>query len=181
MLLSAVVGASAAGVFAAAVGVMIISFGWYDISASKPHGALTAWVLHTTMIDSVRARAKYASAPAQFSAEQVKQGFGVFEAHCVMCHGAPGVARAKWVMGMEPTPPYLLDAARRWSPAELRFITSHGVKMTAMPAWQLTLSPDELTSLVAFLEALPNISAKQYADMRARGSHQGARLPEGKR
>lgn len=168
------VGAAAAlisGVLIGAiVGMGVIFGGWYDVSARKPHGLATSWILHTTMIHSIHARAHYQSAPEQFSTEQVHEGFGLYEDHCAMCHGGPGIARPKWVMGLEPTPPYLLDAAQRWSPAELRFVIKHGVKMTAMPAWGLSLSEEDITSLVAFVENLPAIGPSQYRAMRAQRS-----------
>jgi mono/diheme cytochrome c family protein len=157
----------AIGLTAALIGGAIVFFGIYDISASKPHSALTAWALHTTMTNSVAARANYKTAPRQFSAEQAREGFALYEDHCAMCHGGPGIARPKWVMGLEPTPPYLVDAARQWSPAELRFIIKNGVKMTAMPAWGLSRSDEEITSLVAFLENLPAITPEQYRALQA--------------
>ncbi len=67
---------------------------------------------------------------------------------------------------MNPPPPYLMDVARRFSPGELRFVVSEGVKMTAMPAWKGTLPPEQITNLVAFLQGLPGITAKQYQAMR---------------
>lgn len=155
------------GLIAGLVGAGIVFGGWYDVSASKPHGVLVSWALHTTMIHSIEARAHYDTAPAQFSAEQVHQGFGLYEDHCAMCHGGPGIARPRWVMGLEPTPPYLLDAARQWSPAELRFVIKHGVKMTAMPAWGLSRSEEDITSLVAFLEQLPSITPTEYRAMQS--------------
>jgi Cytochrome c, mono- and diheme variants len=174
-----VVGAALAAVaicaIAGIVGAGIIFGGWYDVSARKPHSLLTSWVLHTTMTHSIRTRAHYETAP--FSARQVREGFGLYEDHCAMCHGGPGVARPKWVMGLEPTPPYLLDAAQRWSPAELRFIIKHGVKMTAMPAWGLSRSEEDITSLVAFLERLPDVTPNEYRAMQSqRSSRSGTPL-----
>lgn len=161
-----------AGLFAAIVGGGIVYLGWYDVSADKPHGQLISWAVHTTMIHAVRARAHDGIPPKPFSEVQIRDGFDLYEDHCAVCHGGPGVARAKWVRGLEPTPPYLLDAARRWSPAELRFIIKHGVKMTAMPAWGRSHSDADITSLMAFLEALPSLTPKAYQamhDQRTRG------------
>lgn len=164
-LLAAVAGAVAAGILALIIAALVIANGWFDVSASKGHGLLVTWLLHTTMIRSVRARA--GAAPIPFSPQQVEDGFRMYDAHCVMCHGAPGVARPEWVKGLTPPPPYLMDAARRWSPGELRFIVSNGIKMTAMPAWKFSRSEEQLSGLVAFLEKLPDLSPAQYARMRA--------------
>lgn len=150
-----------------AVAAVDISLGGYDVSASTPHSRLMAWGLHTTMIRSIQTRAR-GGLPDNAYGTDVEPGFREYEAHCVMCHGGPGVARAPWVKGLTPTPPYLIDAPRRWSAGELDFIIDHGIKMTAMPAWGLTLTPAEIGNLVAFLEQLPDTTPRQYAAMRAK-------------
>lgn len=152
---------------AAVVAGLVVGCGWYDVAATKPHWLITSWLLHTTMINSVKWRAGDIRAPSTFTVDQVRAGFHEYEEHCVMCHGGPGVSRSQWVSGLDPTPPYLIDAARRWSPAELKTIIGSGVKMTAMPAWTLTQSDSKIWSLVAFLERLPDITASQYSAMRA--------------
>jgi mono/diheme cytochrome c family protein len=83
-----------------------------------------------------------------------------------MCHGGPGLARAPWVRQLEPTPPYVIDASRRFTAPQLYFILLKGVKMSAMPAWGETRSPAELWNYVAFLEALPSLSPTDYARRR---------------
>jgi mono/diheme cytochrome c family protein len=146
---------------------LVAGLGLYNMTALSPHVRLVDWTIHTTMIHSVRNGARSIRAPARFTTQQVQQGFWLYESHCVACHGAPGIARAQWVSGLTPTPPYLLDAARKWSPAELRFIVDKGIKMTAMPAWRLTLSDRDLWRVVAFLERLPGLSPRDYLAMRA--------------
>jgi hypothetical protein len=74
---------------------------------------------------------------------------------------------ASWVDGLTPTPPYLFDAARQWSPSQLHFIIANGVKMTAMPAWKLTMSDQDIWSLVAFTHELRGISQRSFPCMRA--------------
>jgi hypothetical protein len=84
-----------------------------------------------------------------------------------MCHGAPGVRRAAWVSGITPTPPYLLDAARQWTPSELKIIIANGLKMTAMPARNVRHPDSQSWDLVAFLERLRGMPAAEYVRMRA--------------
>lgn len=167
VLLGGVLGLLVAGAIAAGIALCVMGFGLFDVAASTPHSNLMAWLVHTTMIRSVQNRAGEMRQPPGFSHDEVQQGFREYEAHCVMCHGAPGISRANWVRGLNPTPPYLMDAQRRWTPQQLTFIVANGIKMTAMPAWKLSRSPGEIRSIVAFLERLPNISVSQYARMRA--------------
>lgn len=162
-----VLGGLTALVLGTAVALWVIFSGAFDATASTPHLAPIAWATHTAMIHSIRARARDVRAPSGFTAAQVAAGFREYDLRCAACHGGPGVSRASWAAGMTPTPPYLLDAARRWSPGELHFIVDHGVKMTAMPAWGEVEGQDQLWDLVAFLEALPRLSAGDYARLRA--------------
>jgi mono/diheme cytochrome c family protein len=128
------------------------------------------------MIHSVRREAGKLPPPPQFTTADVQAGAEIYDANCAACHGAPGMARAPWTGGMTPTPPFLLDAAHQFTPNELYWIVRHGVKMTGMPAWEQTLSQREVWNVVAFLTALPNMSADAY--LRARST--GHRLEPGR-
>ena len=144
-----------------------VKSGIYNVAASKPHTKFTEWLTHETMIHSVRSHAKGIEEPSSFSALQVRRGFCAYETHCVACHGAPAVPREQWVSGVEPSPPYLVDAAQRWRPRELFWIAKNGIKMTGMPSWRNSMSDDQLWNVVAFLEAKPD--AATYARWRAAG------------
>lgn len=164
--LAFVAGAAALSTLLGVAGLSTIGFGLYNTTATAPHPAAVAWALHTTFNNSVQRRSTGIVAPASFTPAQVQAGFRQYEADCVMCHGGPGVARAHWVRQLVPTPPYVIDASRRFTPAQLYFILWKGVKMSAMPAWGETRSSAELWNYVAFLEALPTLSAVDYARLR---------------
>ena len=152
------------GALLGAGALAVIECGLFDATATKPHSALVAWATHTAFLTSVRRRAGEAP-PVQYDAAQVADGFVLYKAHCVMCHGGPGVARADWVAGMNPTPPYIIDAARRFTAPQLYWIVSRGVKMTGMPAWRGVQTPAQTRDVVAFLEGLPYLSKDDYQRM----------------
>jgi mono/diheme cytochrome c family protein len=145
----------------------VVEFGLFDTTSTKPHMVLVDWATHATFIHSTKLRAAKIKPPGPFTPTQVTAGFQQYDADCVVCHGGPGVARAHWVRGMTPTPPFLLDAANRWTPAELYWIISQGAKMTAMPAWSESRTDTQMWNTVAFLEALPKLSPGDYARMKA--------------
>jgi mono/diheme cytochrome c family protein len=70
---------------------------------------------------------------------------------------------------MNPDPPYLLDATRLWKPRELHWIVENGIKMTGMPAWRDTLSGQQITDVVAYLEAMPQMPPQSYLRWRNAG------------
>jgi mono/diheme cytochrome c family protein len=150
------------------VGALIaIETGAYDVRASTPHLPLVAWATHTTMIHAVHRDAAAVTPPATLTAAQSLAGFRLYDSDCVGCHGAPGIARDHWTDGMTPSPPYLVDAPRHWTRTELYSVVAGGVKMTGMPAWNAVRSPDQLWDIVAFLEAQPYLTARDYAALRA--------------
>lgn len=148
------------------VALAVVCFGVFDTTASTPHPPLIAWATHVTMENAVRRNADRMPPPPRFTGADTERGFAIYDADCAVCHGGPGLARAPWISGMTPAPPYLLDAARHWTPNQLYWIVRNGVRMTGMPAWDQTLTPADDWDLVAFLEALPGWSAADYARAR---------------
>jgi mono/diheme cytochrome c family protein len=161
-------------------GLLYTRSGLFDVSATRPHTVVTYWVVHSTMEHSVKSRAQAIEPPARFTPAQVAAGFCQFERHCVTCHGAPAVPRAAWADGLNPGPPYLIDASRRWNRAELYRIVRNGIKMTGMPAWRDNLSDPEIWNVVAFVEAMSRMPPETYRRWRAeRASGEGDAVPAG--
>lgn len=161
--------AGLAVVLAGALGALgFVKSGLYNVAASKPHTTFTQWLTHETMIHSVRRHATGIAVPARVGTAQVQRGFCLYETHCVACHGAAGVPRQHWVGGMEPQPPYLLDATATFTPAQLFWIAKNGIKMTGMPSWRDSLSDAQLWEVVAWLEASRRLPPQTYVRWRAR-------------
>jgi len=159
-----IAGGAAAGIIAGLCALAVIELGLYDVAAAQPHNKIVSWALHKTFKQSVRLRA--GSGPLfSFTQAQVVSGFKQYQADCMMCHGGPGVSRAQWVKGLEPTPPFLLESGEQWTPTQLAYILENGIKMSAMPSWGETRSRDQIRDIVAFLVALPRISPAQFARM----------------
>jgi len=160
------IGGAVALAVVAPLGVFVfVRSGLFNVGASSPHTKLTEWLTHETMIHSVRSHAKDIVEPAGADAAQIRRGFCEYETHCVACHGASAVARERWASGLEPAPPYLIDATQRFRPRELFWIAKNGIKMTGMPSWRSSMSDDELWEVVAFLEARPDPAT--YAQWRS--------------
>ena len=136
--------------------------GVYDIAATKPHFAVTQWLLRTVMERSVKRQARDVEVPDLDDPEKVHIGFKNFHAMCVTCHGAPGTPPSEIGKGLYPEAPDLAEAAKNWTPAELYVIVKRGIKMSGMPAWESTHSGEELWALVAFLNVLTTMPAAEY-------------------
>jgi mono/diheme cytochrome c family protein len=176
MKILAIFAATAALLMVAAIGVAWS--GSFDVSAMTPHTAAMNWVLHGIMRRSVQAHATAVAEPTQL-AELAAKGAGDFDEMCVQCHGAPGEQPGEVGKGLNPHPPDLAAAARRWTAAELFWIVRNGIRMTGMPAFGPTHDNDRIWAMVAFVRRLPDMTAAQYAKVTsaATGDAHDARQP----
>jgi mono/diheme cytochrome c family protein len=154
-------GVLAAG--AALVGAIMVYGGLYNVASTEQHTPPVFYALETAMRQAVRLRARNIEVPPLDGERKIAQGAACFRDKCQQCHGAPGVSQADFAKSMQPLPGPLVDARKRWQPRELYWLTAHGIKMSGMPAWQFHLSEEELWSLVAFMQRLPDLTPPAYA------------------
>jgi cytochrome c1 len=155
-----------AGLFAGLAALAFIHSGEYDIAANEPHLKIVRWVLTTTQRSSVRDHAREVpKAPPLRDAALIQRGFVLYQENCLVCHGAPGAARAQIGRGLNPNPPPLYMAAPEWTDAELYWIIKHGLKMAGMPAFNAGHSETDLWAMTAFTRRLPQLSVEEYRAM----------------
>ncbi len=160
--------AAAAGLIAvlgALTGAFVLYSGWYNVGATVQHWQPVYTLLERGMHNSVRHHARDIQAPDLAAPQMLRRGAILYRAHCLQCHGAPGVAPAAIGMSMQPVPGSLVDASKRWKAGEMYWITRHGIKLSGMPAWAFRMSDGDLWSVVAFLGELPALSPQAYADL----------------
>ncbi len=151
-------------IVAVVAGISFIYSGIYDVSATTPDSPVVAWIVHKVSDTSVGARLGANHPPTGYDqVSKIAAGGRLFAGNCAVCHGGPGLVPTAISKGLNPTPPDLFRADRKPDPAENFQFIKYGVKMTAMPGFAPSLSDDEVWSLVAFLNGLPNISAADYA------------------
>ncbi|GGB99587.1 c-type cytochrome [Pseudoduganella buxea] len=150
------------GLTATATGFAVLEGGWYDITATRQHWQAVHSLLEQGMRKSVRFHARKVVEPAVGGTPAMLRGAALYQKNCEQCHGGPGVAQQPFAQSMQPVPGPLADAARRWRPRELYWITRHGIKMSGMPAWSVRMTENELWDVVSFLWRMPGLTAAQY-------------------
>ncbi|MBV7535046.1 c-type cytochrome [Duganella sp. sic0402] len=157
---------------AAMGGALVLYGGFYNAGATRSHFQWVHSLLEIALHRSVRQHARDITPPAELNNSMLAlRGAGLYRDNCVVCHGAPGVAQGDIGKSMQPIPGPLADAARRWQPNELYWITRHGIKMSGMPAWQYHLADQDIWALVAFLTVMPALSPPAYEALIARAGH----------
>lgn len=154
----------------AAVVVVVVAFGgfiWsgtYNVGADDQHTRPVHSLLETMRQRSIATRASKLQVPGDLQdAARITQGSGNYNAMCMGCHLAPGMADTEMSRGLYPSPPNLsrvqVDAA------EAFWVIKHGIKASGMPAWGESMDDEYIWNMAAFLQELPGLSAEQYQTM----------------
>jgi mono/diheme cytochrome c family protein len=162
-----VIGALALVLLGAGVGTVILLSGAYSTAATKQHFLITYRILELGLKYSVAQNAAGIVVPDLDRVADVKVGHACYREHCLQCHGGPGVAREPLGRGQLPSPSSLSESAREWAPAHLFYVMQQGVRMSGMPAWEFRISEQGLWSTVAFLKAMPRMTAGEYKQFAA--------------
>ncbi len=161
-VLYVIAGALGAAVLGAVgMGLFVVS-GRYDIAAMHPHTQAVRTMLKFLQRRSIAFHARNIVPPRLDDPELVPRGLALYREHCVSCHGAPGEARQRVGLGLNPNPPPLEQAIERWSDAEIYWTTAFGLKMAGMPSFLLGRTPEELWAIVAFVRQMNRLSPEEY-------------------
>ncbi len=150
------------GIIFAVVAFIIAMFiyaraGYMAVSADASPGAVETWVASKAFDASVDRHAPKVQNPIQASDDNLNQGMIVYTMNCAVCHGSPArrgqtVGQSEYPPAPQFThdPPDMPDYQNYW-------IIRHGVRYTAMPAWEKVLSDDEIWKVTTFLAHWKNL------------------------
>lgn len=136
--------------------------GLYNVSAKVPHLAPTTLLLETVRDRSIAHHGGKIELPAPGDPTLARAGVVHFDATCRKCHGAPGLPREEFAQGLYPQPPLLSTTAKELSREEIFWVIDNGLKMTGMPAFGINHDREEIISMVAFIEKLPELDGARY-------------------
>ena len=140
---------------------IFVWLGIYNMAADDPHMKPTYNMLQILRERSIAVRAGKLQVPADLkTAARIKQGAGNYNAMCMGCHLAPGMADTELSKGLYPVPPNLTK--KDVGAAEAFWVIKHGIKASGMPAWGKSMQDEYIWNMAAFLQELPRLSPEQY-------------------
>lgn len=153
-------------------GYGFIQSGIFNVAATIDDGPVLSWLLHETMENSVKKRARDIDVPDLSSHEMILAGVSDYVGMCAQCHGEPGQPQSIIAQGLNPAPPDLGELAETGSAAEMFWIVSNGIRMTGMPAFSKTHAADGIWPVVAFLQSADELTIADYNKLKedAKGS-----------
>ena len=172
---------AAAAAIAGLVGVVmlgIVFFGGINLSAKVPDPKVVYYALHGTFKRWVASNSGDVPVPDDLDdPTRIALGANHYSNVCSTCHGAPGIGQNPLAIAMKPAPQYLPAVVDQFSDEELHFILQEGVMMSAMPPWIAEDRPNEIWSVVAFLRAMPDMTAEEYVALTSEPSDTGPAIP----
>jgi mono/diheme cytochrome c family protein len=117
---------------------------------------------------AVQREAKSVTVTIPTDAAAVERGLSHYKENCLPCHGGRGAKRAEFAKGLNPAPPDLDQPMQADMPdAEMFWIVKNGIRMTAMPAFSVNHSDDEIRDILAFVRKLPDLDAASKEKLKA--------------
>ncbi len=95
--------------------------------------------------------------PLSPTAETIRRGRQAFSSYCVACHGPDGQATGvPFAASMSPPVPDLKSrAVQAYTDGQLKWIITHGLSPSGMPAATGILRDEEMWAIVTYLRHLP--------------------------
>lgn len=171
--------AAITGVVVALIATMLlvgltVATGLINVGADSPPPGFVESFLHTAMERSVAVRADDVTVPPLDDENLITEGAAHYQTMCVDCHGAPGVSPGEIAQGLTPAPPELAKSASGDEPAELFWVTKHGIQMTGMPAWGATHDDESIWGMVALMSRFGEMTPAEYQALtQTAGAHRG--------
>lgn len=138
--------------------------GLVSFDASSGQWGVTDWFFTVAARQAVTLRSFDLAVPPLDDPAAIRRAAGHYEMVCAACHGSPAGPPQRFAEDLVPVPPRLVEQMDHWRPdARVFWTVKHGIKRSAMPAWPTQRRDDEVWDMVAFLQAMPGMTAGDYA------------------
>lgn len=142
---------------------------WYtrtgrvNFQADQAPTSLERWFGGGASDAYVERNAPHVKNPVPATEQNVVAGAQLYMDHCAGCHGTPSSPDTALMHSFNPPVPRFFKHAPDMPDNQNFYVIEHGIRYTGMPAWDKTLSGQQMWQITAFLSAIPNLppAAKQ--------------------
>ena len=128
--------------------------GYVDLRADVQPSAVEQKVAMSAMDASTDRHAPDQKNPVPSTEENLVAGAKLYYNHCAGCHGAPSSPETQFGKSFNPPVPQFFKDAPDMPDNENFYVIQHGVRWTGMPAWNKTLSDEQIWQLVTFMSTI---------------------------
>ena len=172
--------------FVAAIVVTLVAafcyvrFGFVDPRADVAVDPLERKIAMPSLDAAVDRRAPVLRNTAEPTEANLIAGAKIYQADCASCHGDVARPHGMLAEALYPRAPQFFEDAPDMPDSQNYYIIRHGIRLSGMPAWDGTLSDQEmwqLTTLLSHLDKLPPQVSDAWRAM-ASASPDAKSLPE---
>ena len=151
-----------------AIAVVGIQRGWVQAAADRKPGKLEEWAAMHALHRAIRRDSGGLQSPLPVSDATLLEGARVYEASCLVCHGAADGKPSAIARGLNVSPPQLAtDGVEDDPEGETYWKVKHGIRFTAMPAYGGALTEEDLWAVALFVSRLDKLPAAAEAAWKA--------------
>lgn len=153
----------AVGVVATAVAVALgayifIATGSMPANADAKPPAIEKWAARKSLHATIRREATKAAPPIPADEANLMAGVKVYSSNCAVCHGAADAVASNIAQGLYQHAPQLAKhPVDDDEEGEIYWKVYHGIRMTGMPSYRMTLSETQMWQVTLFLKHMPDL------------------------
>jgi mono/diheme cytochrome c family protein len=125
--------------------------GYVNFAADQKPSVLEEKFAMAAVDASTDRRAPDTKNPVAPTEENLAGGAKLYLDHCAGCHGLPSNPESEFARSFNPPVPEFFQDAPDMSDSQNFYVIQHGVRWTGMPAWNKTLSGQQIWQLATFL------------------------------
>lgn len=136
---------------------------WYtrtgrvNFQADQTPSAAERWFAGGASNAYVERNAPHVRNPVPATEQNVVAGAQLYVNHCAGCHGTPSSADTQFMHSFNPPVPRFFVHAPDMPDNQNFYVVQHGLRFTGMPAWNKTLTTEQIWEVTTFLSAIPNL------------------------
>lgn len=158
MMRGFLIGALSACAFAVAGAYLYVAMGWMPANADAKPGKLETWAARKSLRATLRREAGSQPDPLPVNEENLAAGIRLYAANCLVCHGASDGRPSNIAKGLYQRAPQLARHGVEDDPeARTYWMIEHGVRLTGMPSYKDSLTPDEIWKICMFLKNMDSL------------------------
>lgn len=146
------------------LGLAYLLLGFAPTNADARPSRIESWVASGALDTAMEKHAAHLNNPVPPIDANVIEGMKIYTMNCALCHGALNKQPSPLRDSFYPPPPQLILEPLDDPEWHIFYAIRTGVRYTGMPAWNKTLTEDniwKITSFLSHLEKLPP-GAKDY-------------------
>jgi thiosulfate dehydrogenase len=144
-----------------------LGFGLLGFFPSNANAEPPKFERHVAMsaVDAfVERHAAHVNSPVVSTDQNLIDGMKIYTMNCAVCHGTMDLKPASLGNSFYPPPPQLILHPPDDPDWQTHFVVRNGIRYTGMPAWDKTLSDDDMWKVTIFLSHIGKLppAAQEY-------------------